>query len=135
MTEAEWLGCTDPRPMLEFLRGKVSDRKLRLFVCACSRRLWHLLRDGRSRSAVEESERHADGGSGADALSLAEVQARRATEDAEMEVARRPRGRGSRVAFIAQFSCKAAELSAARCMLPPAETRAVDPVVLDQGEE
>jgi hypothetical protein len=26
MTEAEWLNATDPKPMLKFLRGKVSDR-------------------------------------------------------------------------------------------------------------
>jgi hypothetical protein len=34
MTEAEWLACTEPTPMLEFLRDKVSDRKLRLLACA-----------------------------------------------------------------------------------------------------
>lgn len=37
MTEAEWNAHTDPMPMLRFLRGKASDRKLRLFVCACCR--------------------------------------------------------------------------------------------------
>jgi hypothetical protein len=26
MTEQEWLNATDPKPMLEFLRGKASER-------------------------------------------------------------------------------------------------------------
>jgi hypothetical protein len=34
VTEPEWLGCTDPQTMLDFLREKASDRKLRLFACA-----------------------------------------------------------------------------------------------------
>jgi hypothetical protein len=61
MTESEWLCCTDPKPMLEFLKGKASDRKLRLFCCACCKRIWHLLTDVRSRSVVNAMERYADG--------------------------------------------------------------------------
>ena len=58
MTEQEWLACDDPAAMLEFVTGHnanlaegvgggqpVSDRKLRLFACACCRQAWHLLRD------------------------------------------------------------------------------------------
>ncbi len=41
MTEAEWLTCNEPKPMLEFLRRKTGERKLRLFAVACCRRLWH----------------------------------------------------------------------------------------------
>jgi hypothetical protein len=61
MTEAEWLDCLDPEPMLAFVQGKASNRKLRLFACAGCRWVWHLLNYGRSRRAVEVAERYADG--------------------------------------------------------------------------
>jgi hypothetical protein len=61
MTEAEWLACADPRPMLDYLRGKVSDRKLRLFAAAGFRRLVSLLPDPRQRRGIEVLEQLADG--------------------------------------------------------------------------
>lgn len=75
MTEAEWLGSTEPKPMLVCLRGKASDRKLRLFACACLRHLWNLLLDGRSRQCVQVAERFADGQVTAQALRKAQERA------------------------------------------------------------
>jgi hypothetical protein len=73
MTETEWLAATDPTPMLAFLReaGKASDRKLRLFACACVRRVWPLLVEDGSRKAVEAAEGFADGSADKDELQQA----------------------------------------------------------------
>jgi hypothetical protein len=60
MTEADWLACADPRPMLHFLRWRADDRKLRLFACACCRLVWEHLPGMHCRRAVELGERYAD---------------------------------------------------------------------------
>jgi hypothetical protein len=61
MIEAEWLACGDPHPMLEFLRRKASDRKVRLFAVACCRRVWSSLEHEEFRDAVRKAELFADG--------------------------------------------------------------------------
>jgi hypothetical protein len=61
MTEAQWLAATDPTPMLAFVRGGVSPRKLRLFLVASARCFWDHFPDGVMREAVEVVERYADG--------------------------------------------------------------------------
>jgi hypothetical protein len=68
MTEAEWLAFEDPEPMLKFLRGKATDRKLRLFACACTRRNSRCSQSVVFRRAVEAAELRADGLAGADEL-------------------------------------------------------------------
>jgi len=66
--------------MLEFLKGKVSDRKLRLFACACVRRTCHLLYDKHSRKALTIAGRYADGEISAEKLGFAWRDARRAAQ-------------------------------------------------------
>jgi hypothetical protein len=61
MTEAEWQSCADPRQMQQALRGRASERKLRLFAVACCHRLGPVLQDPRITAALDVAERHADG--------------------------------------------------------------------------
>jgi hypothetical protein len=61
VTEQEWNECTDRLPMLSFLRGKASDRKLRLFACACCRRIGQHLPDQANRDLVAAVEDHPNG--------------------------------------------------------------------------
>ncbi len=63
MTEAEWLTTCDPDEMLthDLGTGGTEARKRRLAACAFVRRIWHLLTNQRSKTAVEAAELHADG--------------------------------------------------------------------------
>ena len=61
MTESEWLTATDPTAMLEFLQGKASDRKLRLFACGVSRQFAPLVRTDVFLLGIEAAEGFVDG--------------------------------------------------------------------------
>jgi hypothetical protein len=61
MDEEEWRSCADPCKMLAYLEDRASERKLRLFSCACCRRVWHLLETDNLRASVEALERFGDG--------------------------------------------------------------------------
>ena len=74
MTEHEWLTAISPEPMLEFLRGRASERKLRLFAVACCGRIRHLLRGSWSHDCLNAAEKFADG-----QLSRAEMREMRVT--------------------------------------------------------
>lgn len=73
MTEADWLTCSNPLPMLEVLRGNASDRKLRLFACGWLKSEWNSLEDDRSRNAVAVASQFADGEVGPEILDTARV--------------------------------------------------------------
>ena len=113
MTETEWLVAETPGTMLRCLLGilsgrerlrawlpwpgharaqqwprRPSDRKLRLYACACCRAVWQLLRNGKSRRAVETSERYADGEVNVEALNAARAMAWSVAEDLVPPVAR-----------------------------------------------
>jgi hypothetical protein len=64
MTEAEWLACEKPEPMLIYFERRFSTRKLRLFAVACCRRVLPLAPTSRNRDGLEVAERFADGMAG-----------------------------------------------------------------------
>jgi|SRR5262245_52861 len=71
MTASEWISCTDPRPMLDSLRGRASDRQLRLFACACCRSIQGFIPPGACRDAIEVALGYADGQATAEELAVA----------------------------------------------------------------
>src|SRR5262245_9901170 len=61
MSEEEWLACAEPNQMCDFLWSNASDRKLRLFACACCRQVeFHLWGGEWSHRAITVAEKYAD---------------------------------------------------------------------------
>ena len=60
MTEQEWLQCTDPQIMLDFIFDRTSHRKIELYTSGSYRCVWHLL-DERVRNLMDVRERYFDG--------------------------------------------------------------------------
>jgi hypothetical protein len=98
MNETEWLASNDPAKMLEWLmseynRGhpdwfkRPSDRKLRLFSCACCRQVWGKLTDERSRRSVEIAEAFAEGKATESEITLACRDAAIVAEPGSVELA------------------------------------------------
>ena len=71
MVERDWVASLHPLSMLEHLAGAASDRKLRLFACACCRRIWDLLHHEACRKAVDIAEKFAEGKAERDAMAIA----------------------------------------------------------------
>jgi hypothetical protein len=117
--EVTWLACTDPRSMLEFLRDRTSDRKLRLFACACVRRVWERLIHKESQDAVETAERVADGEVYPSGLFTTKIRAATAVTSIHMSRSRKlakPEVRADAVdaARAAQWTAAASAVVAAR---------------------
>ena len=83
MNELAWLAGADPIAMLDHLAATATDRKLRLFACACVRRYWADFRYPTPRLAVAMAERLAEG-----TATIEEVEAMRG--QAEMSAGNAP---------------------------------------------
>ncbi len=64
-------GNIERQQTLDDTLSLTTDRKLRLFACACCRQVWHLISDERSRGAVDMAEWFADGHASAEDLAKA----------------------------------------------------------------
>jgi hypothetical protein len=60
MTEEKWLSACDLEALIKYLEDKTSERKLRLYSCACARLVQRLFPNERCETAVQVAERFAD---------------------------------------------------------------------------
>jgi hypothetical protein len=106
MTEAEWLACADTALMEQCLKGRATERKMRLFACACCRLLGSYLEHRAAIQAIDAAERYADGAATAEEVAAAALAARTA--------ARRQTSEVWRVAIMATAWAAEDRLTAAR---------------------
>jgi hypothetical protein len=117
MDQQQWQTTTDLDAMLKFLRlsqDKETKQQMRLFACACVRRVWPLLFDPASLAAVEVAERYAGGQASADDL----LAARRVASEVASAT-------GDRAALAAREVTRNESWSAADCAAREAATAAM----------
>jgi hypothetical protein len=61
ITHAGWATCSDPEILLGFVGNRASDRKWRLYLVGCCRRILHLIPEGPCRMGLEVAARFANG--------------------------------------------------------------------------
>jgi hypothetical protein len=88
--------------MVDFIRSRASDRKLRLFAAACCRGVWDLLAFQESRDAVEVLERCADGLLPSSAMNSAWASA------SQVRIVRKPRKTDPRTQAVAAWAVSTA---------------------------
>jgi hypothetical protein len=113
MTEADWFSCTNPNPMLDFIRSRATERLLRLFAAACCRTIWDLLADSRSRSAIEIAELAAEGLANGEELAGAMDRAREVVARSQGPYRTATDGRHYRIAAAARDVARSTAWSAA----------------------
>ena len=100
MTEGEWLSCTKPWPLMDFLGGTPTLREWQLFGIGCCRQIYKLLPDERSRRAIDVAERFADGHASDEERRLARTSALAAAELKLKSKIFWPKGQGEWAAYF-----------------------------------
>jgi len=128
MTETDWLLSPHPAPMLSFLRKRTSERKLRLFACACCGRVAKQL-NRFARKSLRVAEQYADAKVSSEKLRFAWQDARRASQAVYREAREVPETSEGVAMFAVALSCETdidRVLSAvgmtARCEAYPVDT-------------
>lgn len=122
MTEREWLECVYPAPLFDFVRGRMSDRKKRLFACACVRASWEAVKAPRLRNAVEVAEMYADGLWNAEAMAKIRAQVGMLARS----MSRAESAPAWRLAYEAAATADASADSAASCFACPSLVDAIE---------